>query len=951
LSLAKLPYPLISLYFIKEQIMKKFNHSKTLVSKNIFHLSSVALFIQTVLILPNIAIAEKYTTPIRFYSDEEEIYEESYIKVERPTNVGINPTWNIRQNPDNKKLKLITTSGDITVNATYGIRAVTDKEPRDFTPELSLSSYKDIIFNNSYNNIEVPGNNVSISLDANNGEINFNLNVADNTKERSMIEYTAGDGKKSGKIKLTSKLGNTLSLKANLGNEDMYGVNTLNNVNTELDSKEGDNKITLNITAQDNAKGNLIGIGTLINSTTKLNGQNNLIGLTVTGKSYSGTSIGIRAAKESNVELTATESNKIEGSKIGIDSSNSSNVTLKGKHNLISSLDTAIKAKEIGKISVNGKLEIAAPLASYVLNKGDISLNYSDDSKINGALLADDGNILVKSTGSTLNMTGDVLVLNQGKVELNLMSNSNLLGRIDNFNAFKEAKHSILFNTPVSVTRNNSGTVNLNLAEKAVWKMTEQSWLSQLSGDGSIDFNRQTIDQGRALHIDTLSGSNRFLMNLNKDGIHSDMLYIKKGTSIAQELVINNLSEVIDSMKYGDRLRFATVKDSKNEFVAGKKYVDGSHLMEEALTVEYSDENNDPSNKTQYNKDFNGIEMTTEKPGDDYIHRTYSGGKNVYLVKGRTDTPVNNVKDISDMFDSTGHYALDLDTYTKREGERTYSWLTKDDGAWVRMAHSKLTQSGVFRFNNNNYEIGYDKLSRNDAEKKRKWGLSFTYGRARISLGNQFSNGRIKKYELSLYNTNQRQNLDGDNSDYFDNVLRIGLLHNYTYARMNNGQLWGKGSYKNKIITASTEYGYHKFIDNDKRWNITPQAQLQFTYLSGANYQLSNKVNVNLSDSKSLVGRVGMDIVRWLDKDGGHRFYAKANILHEFLGKHGFKASDSNDTYSKNWNTKATWYVIGLGYTAHVSEKTYIFIDAERELGAGRANSYNARLAISWQFK
>ena len=937
--------------------MKKFNHSKTLVSKKIFHFSFVALFIQTVLILPNIALADEYTTPIRFYSDEEEIYKESYIKVERPTNVGIISSWNIRQNPNNKKLKLITTNGDITVNATYGIRATTDKEPRDFTPELSISSYKDIIFNNSHENIEATGNNVLISLDANNGAIKFNLNVTNNTEELSMIEYTAGDRNKQGKIKLTSKLGNILSLKANLGNKDMYGVNTFKNVNTELNSKEGNNKITLETTAQDNAKSNLIGINTWINSTTKLNGKNNIIGLTVTGKSYSGTSIGIHAAKESNVELTAYEFNKIEGSKIGIYAKDSSTITLKGNHNLISSSDIAIKAKETGKISVNGKLEITAPLASYVLNKGDISLNYSDDSKINGALLADDGNILVESTGSTLNMIGDVLALNQGKVELNLTPNSNLLGRIDSFNAFKEEKHSTLFNIPSFITRNNSGTVNLNLAEKAVWKMTGQSWLSQLSGEGSVDFNRQATNKGRALHIDTLSGSNRFLMNLNKDGIHSDMLYIKKGTSVAQELLINNLSEVIDSMKYGDRLRFAIVKDSKNEFVAGKKYVDGSHLMEEALTVEYSDENNDPSNKTQYNKDFNGTEMTTEKAGDDYIHLIYSGGKNVYLVKQSTDNPSNNVKDINDMFDSSAHYAFTLDTHTKREGERAYSSLDKKDGAWVRAIHTKLTQSGVFRFHNNDYEIGYDKFSRNDTEKKRKWGLSFTYGRAKVSLSNQFSKGRIKKYELSFYNTNQRQNKEGDDSAYHDNVLRIGLLRSHSYARMNNGKLWGKGSYRNKYFTVSTEYGYRKFINDDKRWYVVPQAQLQFTYLNGVDYKLSNGVNVSLNHTKSLIGRVGIDIVRLLDDEREQkdlrerRFYIKGNILHEFLAKRSFIGSYSADNYSKTWNNRGTWYAIGLGYNAHVSEKTYIFIDAERELGAGRANSYNARLAISWQFK
>lgn len=100
--------------------------------------------------------------------------------------------------------------------------------------------------------------------------------------------------------------------------------------------------------------------------------------------------------------------------------------------------------------------------------------------------------------------------------------------------------------------------------------MTGQSWLDKLEGQGTIDFNNDAKTSGRALHIGELAGANKFLMHLNKDGIHSDMLYVKKGTSTPQEVVVKNLSEVLDSMNYGERLRFATVTNSKNEFVNGK---------------------------------------------------------------------------------------------------------------------------------------------------------------------------------------------------------------------------------------------------------------------------------------------------------------------------------------------------------------------------------------------
>ena len=718
----------------------------------------------------------------------------------------------------------------------------------------------------------------------------------------------------------------------------------------------------IELTAVNNeVKGAMVGLYTNQNSSITLNGTNNLVETS---------DYGLHAFNNSTQSLTAIEQNKVTGQKYGIYANDNSSVSLTASNNIINSTNVGISSLNNATVDVNGQIKLSSKIANYASKEGSIKLNYANKSEITGATLSNGGNIAIKPldfSTNTMALTGDVLSVNKGKVELNLTPNSHLVGRLDNFAKFDHPEHKNLFNRYINdLDAKSAGTINLNLAKDALWTMTGQSWLDKLEGQGTIDFNNDAKASGRSLHIGELAGANKFLMHLNKDGAHSDMIYVKKGTTTPQDVTITNLSEVLDMMNYGDRLRFATIQEnSGNEFIDGKRYIDDSHLMEQALTVEYSDHQSDPSNKPDYNLAFNGDKMTAEKAGNADVDAMYNGEhrKNVYLVKKKLNpdcncnNPSKGVKDVTGMFDSTAHYAFTLDTYTKREGERAYSSLDKKDGAWVRAVHTKLTQSGVFRFHNNDYEIGYDKFSRNDTEKKRKWGLSFTYGRAKLSLSNQFSKGRIKKYELSFYNTNQRQNKEGDDSAYHDNVLRIGLLRSHSYASMNNGKLWGKGSYRNKYFTVSTEYGYRKFINDDKRWYVVPQAQLQFTYLNGVDYKLSNGVNVSLNHTKSLIGRVGIDIVRLLDDEREQkdlrerRFYIKGNILHEFLAKRSFIGSYSADNYSKTWNNRGTWYAIGLGYNAHVSEKTYIFIDAERELGAGRANSYNARLAISWQFK
>lgn len=689
-------------------------------------------------------------------------------------------------------------------------------------------------------------------------------------------------------------------------------------------------------------------------STINLDSQkSNIVNLNVNSKADK--TVNIFASNNGSILLTAKEDNTINAKHEGIKSDTKASVTLAARNNTINASETGIYSLNSAKIDVNGQIKLSSKIANHASTEGRINLNYADKSEITGATIANGGNIAIKPLNfstSTMTLTGDVLSANNGKVELDFTPNSHLVGRLDNFAGLNNPTHKDLFNRYVNNLEGKSaGEINLNLAKDALWTMTGQSWMDKLSGEGTVDFDSNSKTSGRALHIGELAGANKFLMHLNKDGIHSDMLYVKKGTSTPQEVVVKNLSEVLDSMNYGERLRFATVTDSKNEFVNGKKYIDDTHLLEQALTVEYSDHKTDPSNNEDYNRRFNGETMTAEKAGNTDVDAMYGSEhrKNVYLVKQTTGNPGRNVKNINDMFDSTAHYAFTLDTYTKREGERAFSTLDKKEGDWIRLTHTRVIQSDAFRFHNNDFEIGYDRFSLNEQEKKRKWGISFDYGHGRTSLWNTFGKGRIRKYELALYNTTQYIDKEGDETGYIDNVLKIGKLRNRVIARNHMGKLWGTGKYSNTLFSISTEYGRRKFLDDDKLWRITPQAQLQYSYLRGAGYRLDNGISVNLSHANSLIGRLGLDVVRKFDEDK-KLFYVKGNILHEFLGSRSFKAFEGNSSYAQKWNTRGTWYSVGLGYNARTGKKTYVFADAEKEFSGGKKGSYNIRLSISHQF-
>ncbi|WP_369422243.1 autotransporter outer membrane beta-barrel domain-containing protein [Neisseria bergeri] len=774
-----------------------------------------------------------------------------------------------------------------------------------------------------------------------------NKNSINSTAENSQGIVTLNEGKVSlganenvisAKLKgIESDSKSTVTLTAGDKNEikdAQFGIYSLNESHVSLSSKNQNTIESTNVGSYAQDKG-------IINIDSKDN-------------HISGGNFALVSDKSGKQTVIATNENKITSRESGIYANGNSSVSLTASNNIINSTNVGISSLNNATIDVNGQIKLSSKIANHASTEGRINLNYADKSEITGATISNGGNIAIKPLDLSHHMvtlTGDVLAVNKGKVELDFTPNSRLVGRLDNFSGLTDSKHKDLFEQYVKLDSKNAGEINLNLAKDALWTMTGQSWLDKLSGEGTVDFDSNSKTSGRALHIGELAGANKFLMHLNKDGIHSDMLYVKKGTSTPQEVVVKNLSEVLDSMNYGERLRFATVTDSKNEFVNGKKYIDDTHLLEQALTVEYSDHKTDPSNNEDYNRRFNGETMTAEKAGNTDVDAMYGSEhrKNVYLVKQTTGNPGRNVKNINDMFDSTAHYAFTLDTYTKREGERAFSTLDKKEGDWIRLTHTRLIQSNAFRFHNNDFEIGYDRFSLNEQEKKRKWGISFDYGHGRTSLWNTFGKGKIRKYELALYNTTQYIDKEGDETGYIDNVLKIGKLRNRVIARNHMGQLWGEGKYSNTLFSISTEYGRRKFLDDDKLWRITPQVQLQYSYLRGAGYRLDNGINVNLSHVNSLIGRLGLDVVRKFD-EGKKLFYIKGNILHEFLGSRSFKAFEGNSNYAQKWNTRGTWYSVGLGYNARTGKKTNVFADAEKEFSGGKKGSYNIRLSVSHQF-
>ena len=98
------------------------------------------------------------------------------------------------------------------------------------------------------------------------------------------------------------------------------------------------------------------------------------------------------------------------------------------------------------------------------------------------------------------------------------------------------------------------------------------------------------------------------------------------------------------------------------------------------------------------------------------------------------------------------------------------------------------------------------------------------------------------------------------------------------------------GDYDNKGLAFSAEYGRKNALQ--RGWYIEPQAQLTLGYLDGGSYFTSNRVKVEQSHIKSVLGRVGFQLAGIsMPKTN---IYIKADLLHEFGGGYDVKMTAAN---------------------------------------------------------
>ena len=640
---------------------------------------------------------------------------------------------------------------------------------------------------------------------------------------------------------------------------------------------------------------------------------------------------------------------------------------------------------DAGKNDEGEIIGIDDTLRSHVTVEYNNANNGPLNSFISGDIVSGYGGLIdIQDTdNSGLDLMGNALAANGGKLNLDLGNGGTWLGRADDYGdagVITDGKHTTFFDPAFSNEIIQGGQVNLTMGEGSRWNINGQSWITSIktttgdltTGTPVIDLVNANTDRtttAHALTVYELTGNAIFNMSLDGDRDVSDMLYIKKADG---EYVINVVDAISVADMYQDHfdgLRFATIGDGSDVSFRAVTYDQGINNIEYLIDTDSYEENkeNDAYNSTE---DDGG--MNTEKPGsarvDEFFESTgtpddpLGTGTDIIMtfdaetedttgtdgqVQGTTNFKLVGIKN-SELSDggktvvnmSRVNYsnAVYMDRLNKRLGEARYINEEEDQGMWVRVRHDRIGKDDAFRLMNTMYELGYDKKQESDSG-ERRFGAAIDYMDGSSSYTSVSGSGDISRKGIWLYDT-----WLGHKGHYRDFVAKWGHLSNdFTLYRGSNKIT---GDYCNNVYSLSAEYGRKKDLGHD--WYFEPQAQLQYARVTGADYTTSQGTRVDLDAIDSLIARAGFRLGRDLDERS--TVYFKADLLHEFLGDQNIYAADGTGTMNVTYDNEGTWFDVGLGFSKALSETSYVYLDVETSLGNDFEDTYQINAGLQWSF-
>lgn len=593
--------------------------------------------------------------------------------------------------------------------------------------------------------------------------------------------------------------------------------------------------------------------------------------------------------------------------------------------------------------------------ASFTGNIDTTATGY--DSNYN--MIGNKGTVEANFTGSNASMTGDITAAGDSKVTTIFSGNkASFTGNIDTTrtsqigswkNRVDSPNHSTVTadfsgngasftgslkaagtsTAKISVTNQGSwkgsahtsdeATTSVTLSNGSIWNITENSNVSAMNlSSGAV---ASLSGSAHSLNMGTLKASGvpgTFAMDLTyhdnnistyENATDSDFLSAHDGAGSTFTVQPTAIASV-DTMKSGDKLYFAQVKDGAAAFTVNQNIL-------------VQNKNGIFDNKLSVNKEVD----STKTDYEDWFLTPVEDGK----------TPNPNAFTPGAAYNAAFALWRDDDTLLKRLGELRYN--QDDQGIWARFTNKRLERDGHHGFEGNfkTLQVGLDK------EKETAHHGSWYYGGAVSHLwGNtdyEQGHGSQKATDFTFYGTNLRPQ-----GHYLDLVARIGRIdsdYDSAYGDHGSFQNWGS--------SIGAEYGRKKTLRNG--WSLEPQAQLTYNYLWGDDYTTRNGARVHQDNADSLVGRLGFVLGREFHENAKNpsRVYLKASVLHDFLGDTTSRISDDL-TYTDTDDLGDTWYVVGIGTNIQFADNTQFYFDAEKSFCADVDMKYRFNAGIRFEF-
>lgn len=662
-----------------------------------------------------------------------------------------------------------------------------------------------------------------------------------------------------------------------------------------------------------------------------------------------------------------------DGADINIDGFTS--ITTDSYEKSLNSIDIAIAAGTAVNLTEDIVNEDVADRAQVQIKYGNTtdSEGKSVLSSVTGDILsayAGSVNIAPKSASDGLVVTGNLLAGNNGELTVDIGANGVLTGRADDYGDagfITDSEHTTFFDPAFSSEIFKGGQVNLKLGDNARWNVTGQSWITDISvADGAknvlidlVNDNTNRNSTAHALTVYNLKGNATFNISLDGNRDVSDMLYIRNANG---EYIVNVVDAVtVDDMYKGglNGLRFATVGAGSKAKFRAFTYDKG------ALNVEYEVATDSYDNNPE-NDIYNGTEMSHEKPGSTVVDGlfgyeegavatlalndeastkaadgTINETTNFKLVDRKDATPSDSGKTIIDHARANYANAVQLDTLNKRQGEMRFA-QGHEDGLWARIRHDDIGKRSSFRLDNTMVEVGVDSRYVKETGEFHT-GVAFDYMNGDTDYHHISGEGDLDRYGVWFYTT-----WLGNEGDYTDFIIKCSLIDNEykIYAPTTGEKI--TGDYDNNVISVSLEHG--KKYSNEESWFIEPQAQLQYAYVTSSEYTNSQGTDVRLDGIHSLIGRVGVRAGKDVTRDNPFTFYARGDIMHEFMGKQDIKAKDATGTMRVRYENDDTWYSAGLGMSYLHNKDKYYYLEAEKVFGGSNTSSYIVSGGVRFMF-